>query len=66
MDPKNYRMDDATLERLRELSKRRAGMPECRKSDCSHTQLLREAVVLLYEYEVLGHSLINPRDPRFN
>ena len=58
----NYTMDEDALDRLDAISRfRAAGCPTAPKRDKSHSVIIRDAISLLYHYEVLQQSIIHPK-----
>lgn len=65
MTTKSYRMDEATLERMELIEAAREKRTGRRTLDTTATQVIRDAVELLFRFELGGESIISPEDPRF-
>lgn len=61
--PCNLSLDEETIDRLAEVGRFRRGHGgDLRPKSGSRSQVVRDAVRLLYRYEVLQQSLIHPKD----
>ncbi len=66
MTPKSYKMDDATLERIELIEAARERRIGRRTLDTTATQVIRDAIEILFRFEVCGETIASPTDPRLN
>lgn len=66
LTPKSYKMDDATLERIDQIGAAREKRAGRRTLDTTATQVIRDAVAILFRFEVCGETIVSPTDPRLN
>ena len=62
-ETKNFTLDVDTQDRLDEIERfRRDYAPAMRKGRSNKSQIIRDAVKMLYNFEVLQQSAIHPKD----